>query len=224
MYITIKRLIDIVLSLLAMIVFLPFFIPIAIALKFTGEGYIFYTQDRIGHKNRKFRIFKFATMLKASPGLGSGSITLKNDWRLTPMGGWLRKTKINEIPQIINVLIGNMSVVGPRPQMESDFLKYPADVQARVYNVKPGITSLGAVVFRDEERYFTADITDPHAFYKDVISPFKGRLELWYQENISFSTDFLIVFLTVWVILFKESNLPFTVFKGLPDMPEELRK
>jgi len=223
MYKLFKRLIDILLSILAMIVFLPFFIPLAIGLKLTGEGYIFYYQDRIGYKNKKFRIWKFATMLLASPSLGSGSITLQHDWRLTPMGGFLRKTKINEIPQIINVLIGNMSIVGPRPQMESDFLKYPEEVQAKVYDVKPGITSLAAIVFRDEEKYFHNAIGDPHAFYKRVISPYKGHLELWYQEHLSFKTDVLIVFLTVWVVLFKNSDLPFRVFKGLPTMPQELR-
>ncbi|MCX6224203.1 MAG: sugar transferase [Bacteroidia bacterium] len=223
MYLPLKRLLDILISILAMVLFIPFFIPIAIGLKLTGEGYIFYTQDRIGYKNRKFRIWKFATMLLASPGLGSGSITLKNDWRLTPMGGFLRKTKINEVPQVINVLIGDMSVVGPRPQMEADFLKYPAAVQARVYNVKPGITSLGAIIFRDEEKYFHSGIADPHEFYKNVISPYKGHLELWYQENISLKTDFLIVFLTAWVVLFPKSALPFRMFKGLPEMPKELK-
>ena len=203
--------------------FMPFFIPLAILLKLTGEGYIFYYQDRIGYKNKKFRIWKFATMLKASPGLGTGSITLKNDWRVTPMGGWLRKTKINEVPQIINVFLGDMSIVGPRPQMESDFLKYPKDIQAKILNIKPGITSLSAVVFRDEEKYFALQSDDPHAFYKQVISPYKGQLELWYQDHLSFKTDCLIVFLTSWVILFRNSKIPYKIFKSLPAMPEELR-
>jgi len=219
----IKRLIDIVLSLAAIILFLPFFIPIAIILKLTGEGYVFYFQDRIGYKNKKFRIWKFATMLKASPGLGTGSITIKNDWRLTPMGGWLRKTKINEIPQIMNILLGDMSIVGPRPQMESDFLKYSKQVQLVINNVKPGITGIASIIFRDEEMYYLGNGEDPHEFCARCISPYKGQLELWYQEHASLKTDFLIVFLTAWVIVFKKSKLPFTVFKGLPEKPIELR-
>jgi lipopolysaccharide/colanic/teichoic acid biosynthesis glycosyltransferase len=162
-------------------------------------------------------------MLKASPGLGSGSITLQNDWRLTPLGGFLRKTKINEIPQIINVLLGDMSIVGPRPQMEIDFLKYPEKVQLAIYDVKPGLSGIASIVFRNEEKYFTDKERDPHEFYKIHISPYKGALEIWYQEHLSFKTDFLIVFLTVWVILFKKSNLIFRIFKSLPNMPQELR-
>lgn len=223
MYRIIKRIIDILIAVSASLVFLPLFIPLAILLKLTGEGYVFYSQERIGYKNKRFRIWKFATMLKASPGLGTGSITLKNDWRVTPMGGWLRKTKINEVPQIINVLLGNMSIVGPRPQMESDFLKYPRDVQSKVYNVKPGVTSLAAVVFRDEEKYFSGQNIDPHKFYKLVISPYKGQLELWYQDHLSIKTDCLIIFLTIWVILVKNSQLQYKVFKDLPLLPEELR-
>lgn len=224
MYLFIKRVIDIFIAFVAGLIFLPFFFPLAILLKFTGEGYIFYYQDRVGYKNKKFRIWKFATMLKASPGLSTGSITLKDDWRVTPMGGWLRKTKINELPQIINVLLGDMSIVGPRPQMESDFLKYPKDLQAKVYNVKPGITSISAVVFRDEEKYFAVQSEDPHEFYRRVISPYKGQLELWYQSHLSFKTDCLVIFLTIWVLFFKNSLLHYKVFKDLPVMPEELTK
>jgi lipopolysaccharide/colanic/teichoic acid biosynthesis glycosyltransferase len=223
MYKTVKRLIDILLSIIAMILFLPLFIPIAIGLRLTGEGYIFYHQDRIGYLNKKFRIWKFATMLKASPGLGTGSITVKNDWRLTPMGAFLRKTKLNEIPQVINVFLGSMSIVGPRPQMEVDFLKYPERVRERVNNVKPGITGVASVFFRDEEQYFDGLTEDPHVFCKRVIAPYKGELELWYQDHIGVVNDTLIVFLTVWVILFPQSRLPEKMFKGLPDRPEELR-
>ena len=190
MYKYIKRLIDILLSLIAMLILLPFFIPLAILLKLTGEGYIFYFQDRVGYKNKKFRIWKFATMLLASPGLGSGSITVKNDWRVTPMGGWLRKTKINELPQIVNVFLGDMSLVGPRPQMESDFLKYSPEVQSKINNVQPGVTGIASIVFRDEEKYYANITEDPHVFCKRVISPYKGALELWYQNHLCLSLIF----------------------------------
>jgi len=154
MYKIIKRLGDFISSGIALIILSPFLIPIMIGLKLTGEGYIFYFQKRLGFKNIYFDIYKFATMLKNSPNLGTGSITLKNDPRITPMGGFLRKTKINELPQLINVFIGNMSIVGPRPLMQSDFDAYPKHVQKKVYNVKPGITGIGSLIFRDEECYF----------------------------------------------------------------------
>ena len=222
LYRPLKRLFDIILSFIAMVLFLPFFIPIAIALKLTGEGYIFYFQDRIGHKNKKFKIWKFATMLKASPSLGTGSITVKNDWRLTPLGGFLRKTKINEIPQIMNVFLGSMSIVGPRPQMEVDFLKYPASMRDKINNVKPGITGMAAIFFRDEEQYYRDIQEDPHQFCERVISPYKGALEIWYQDHFGFLTDLKIIFVTAWVIFFPTSQLPDKLFKNLPPRPPEL--
>jgi lipopolysaccharide/colanic/teichoic acid biosynthesis glycosyltransferase len=224
MYKPIKRLIDIILSLIVTLVLLPFFIPLAIALKLTGEGYIFYFQSRMGYKNNKFKIWKFATMLKASPGLGTGSITVKNDWRLTPMGQFLRKTKINELPQIVNILKGDMSIVGPRPLMEVDFKKYPVNVQPVIYNSRPGLTGIASIIFRDEEKYFSTTNMDPHEFDKLHIAPYKGELELWYQKNLSAYTDLMLVFLTAWAIVAPQSELVYTVFKDLPERPEELRK
>ena len=219
MYKIIKRLFDIILSLLAIILFLPFFIPIAIALKLSGEGYIFYLQDRVGYKNQPFRIWKFATMLKASPGLGTGSLTLKNDWRVTPVGKYLRITKINEVPQIINILLGDMSIVGPRPLMKVDFEKFSPEIQAKFYNQKPGLTGIGSIVFRDEEKYISATTIDPHEFDRQFIAPYKGALELWYQDNCSIITDTLIIFLTAAAIFAPHNRLSFKIFKTLPAKP-----
>jgi lipopolysaccharide/colanic/teichoic acid biosynthesis glycosyltransferase len=224
MYKIVKRLIDILLSNIGIIILLPFFIPLAIGLKLTGEGYIFYFQSRMGYKNNKFQIWKFATMLKASPGLGTGSITVKNDWRLTPMGKFLRKTKINELPQIVNILKGDMSIVGPRPLMEVDFLKYPSNVQPVIYNSRPGLTGIASIVFRDEEKYFANTDMDPHEFDKLHIAPYKGELELWYQKNLSAYTDLMLVSLTAWAIVAPQSELVYKVFRDLPERPEELRK
>jgi lipopolysaccharide/colanic/teichoic acid biosynthesis glycosyltransferase len=210
---------DVFLSLTAIILILPFFFPLAIALKLTGEGYIFYLQDRIGYKNHTFRIWKFATMLKASPGLGTGSLTLKNDWRVTPVGKYLRITKINEVPQIINILLGNMSIVGPRPLMKVDFEKFSPEIQAKFFNLKPGLTGIGSIVFRDEEKYISASSMDPHEFDRQFIAPYKGELELWYQQHCSFVTDSLIIFLTVATIISPENKLAFKVFKDLPVKP-----
>ena len=155
--------------------------------------------------------------------MGTGSLTLRNDPRVLPVGKYLRKTKINELPQIINVLIGNMSIVGPRPLMEVDFMKFPEHIRHKIYNSKPGITGIGSIIFRDEEKWISNAGIDPHEYDKMVIAPYKGALELWYLENMSFLTDLKLVFCTAWVVFFPESNLPYKIFKGLPDKPESLR-
>ncbi len=218
-----KRLIDIVASLLLLTILSPLLIPIVIGLLLTGEHYVFYTQPRVGYHNKHFRILKFATMLKNSPNLGTGSITVRNDPRILPMGKFLRTTKINELPQILNVLIGNMTLVGPRPQMISDFTKFPADIQTVIYNVKPGITGIGSIVFRDEEKWMTGSKEEVHAFYKQHIAPYKGALEVWYQKNLTAYTDLMIIFLTIWVLISPETQLMYKVFKDLPSLPDELK-
>lgn len=218
----IKGIADSLLALIALILLLPLLLPVTIILLLTGEHSVIYRQVRIGYKNNSFRIWKFATMRKGSSKMGTGSLTLRNDSRVLPVGKYLRMTKINELPQIINVLIGNMSIVGPRPLMEVDFLKFPAHVQKRIYNVKPGITGIGSIIFRDEEKWISNADIDPHEYDKKVIAPYKGELELWYQENQSFLTDAKLVFCTVWVILFPHTQMPYKIFKGLPEKPESL--
>lgn len=217
-----KRLLDIISALFLLTILSPLLIPIVIGLLLTGEHYVFYTQPRVGYKNKHFRIIKFATMLKNSPNLGTGSITVRNDPRILPMGHFLRKTKINELPQILNVLIGTMTLVGPRPQMDSDFEKFPDDIREQIYNVKPGITGIGSIVFRDEEKWMSGNPEEVHAFYKEHIAPYKGALEVWYQNNLSLHTDVMILFLTLWVIVSPESDLLYNVFKTLPPKPQEL--
>ncbi len=217
-----KRLIDFILALIALIILLPFLIPVSILLFLTGEHEILYLQKRVGYKNNYFKIWKYATMMKNSANIGTGSLTVRNDPRVTPIGKFLRKTKVNELPQLINVLIGNMSIVGARPQMEVDFLKFSEHVQKVIYNTKPGITGIGSIIFRDEEKWISNSQEDPHEFYKKYIAPYKGELETWYQKNISFLTDFKLIFCTVWVIIFSESELPFKIFKELPNKPKDL--
>ena len=215
-YLAIKRFFDVVLSVIVIIILSPLLIPIIIGLKLTGEGYIFYYQKRIGYRNKYFNIIKFATMLKNSPNIGTGLITLRNDPRVTPMGGFLRKTKINELPQVFNVLLGDMSIVGPRPLVDKTFNAYPEDIRYKVYNCKPGITGIGSVVFRDEEELMSKTKLPPAEFYEKQIAPYKGELELWYQQKQSFWVDLMIMFLTGWVVLFPKSQLMYKVFKDLP--------
>lgn len=213
---------DIILALFATLVLSPLLIPVMLILWLTGEHYIFYGQNRIGFKNRTFKIWKFATMLKASPSLGTGSITVRNDPRVLPIGRFLRKTKINELPQVFNILLGDMSVVGPRPLMKMDFEKYSEDIQSVIYSTRPGLTGIASIIFRDEEQHFTHTGIDHHEYNRKYIAPYKGTLELWYQNHLSFWTDFRIVFLTAWVIISPKSKLTYKFFTDLPAKPGNL--
>jgi lipopolysaccharide/colanic/teichoic acid biosynthesis glycosyltransferase len=214
MYKFFKRLIDLLIATIALVVLSPILIPSIIILLLTGEHKVFYLQKRIGYKNKTFNIWKFATMLKNSPNMGTGEITLRNDPRVTKFGNILRITKLNELPQIINVFKGDMSIVGPRPLMEVSFKLYPEEVQKVIYNSKPGMTGIGSLIFRDEEK-IVSDAQDPKAMYA-TIYPYKGALELWYQKNASLYTDFMIIFLTAWSILFPNNQLTHKAFKELP--------
>jgi lipopolysaccharide/colanic/teichoic acid biosynthesis glycosyltransferase len=214
LYTLIKRFTDILIAGLALIILSPILIISILILLLTGEHEVFYFQKRIGYKNKTFYIWKFATMLKNSPQIGTGHITLRNDPRVTWFGKFLRITKINELPQIINVFKGDMTIVGPRPLMETGFNLYSEEIKNKIYNVKPGITGIGSLIFRDEEKMISAS-DDPIATYH-AISPFKGALEMWYQKNASLQTDFMIIFLTAWSILFPNNTLQNRVFKDLP--------
>ena len=217
MYLFLKRILDIVISLIALTILLPLFVPIIIILRFTAEGEVFYFQERIGINNSRFQIWKFATMLKNSMNIGTGSITLKNDPRVTGIGKFLRKTKINELPQIINILKGDISLVGPRPLVTKTFSAYSEEIQTKIYNVKPGLTGIGSIIFRDEETLISSvKDEDPHEFYKRVIAPYKGALEMWYQKHRSFVLDLKLIFITAWVIIFPESKIYYSLFKDLP--------
>ena len=219
MYNISKRIFDILASGISILILSPLLIPVIIGLSLTGEGYVWYKQERLGYRNKPFLIWKFATMLKNSANMPGGYITVKKDPRLTPMGGFLRKSKINELPQLFNIFFGRMSVVGPRPVMKVSFEAYPDHIQKVIYNVKPGLTGIGSIIFRDEESLIT-DIKnnggDVWEFYKGKIYPFKGELEIWYQNHKSFILDIKLIFLTAWVVLFPISKLYERWFKDLP--------
>jgi lipopolysaccharide/colanic/teichoic acid biosynthesis glycosyltransferase len=185
----------------------------------TGEGDIFYKQERVGYKNKPFLIWKFATMLRDSANMPGGIMTTKRDPRITPMGGFLRKSKINELPQLFNIFFGRMSVVGPRPVMRVSFEAYPDEVQKVIYNVMPGLTGIGSIIFRDEEELISEvknNDGDLWEFYKGKIYPFKGELEIWYQNHKSFLLDMKLIFLTAWVIFAPKSKIYENWFRDLP--------
>lgn len=216
MYKFVKRFLDIIFSLIALIILLPLFIPVIIILLLTGEHEVFYRQERVGYNNSIFRIWKFATMQKNSPNMGSKDLTMRNDSRVTPFGRFLRRSKINELPQLINIFTGDMSFTGPRPLMKSGFERYSEEMKGKVYKVKPGLTGLGSIVFRDEELIITRSNLPPHECYEKLILPKKGALEVWYQQHLTFFTDLMILFLTGWYIFFPHSKLVYRVFPSLP--------
>lgn len=216
MYLISKRIMDVFLSFLAIVILSPVLFLIVLILKFTGEGEVFYLQDRVGYKNKMFSIYKFVTMIKNSPNLGNGDVTLRNDPRVTYVGKFLRKTKLNELPQLFNILNGDISIIGPRPLMFAGFNRYSSYFQKNIYNIKPGLTGIGSIVFRDEEKILTESKLSPIDCYKNIILPFKGELELWYQDNRSFILDLQLIFLTAWTILSPENRLYEKWFKNLP--------
>ena len=220
-----KRACDVVLSGIGILVLSPLLVPVMIVLKCTGEHYVFYGQTRIGRGNTHFKIWKFATMLRNSPNMAGGLHTTERDPRILPMGNFLRKTKINEIPQIFNIFLGDMSIIGPRPLVDKTFNPYPPEVKARIYSVRPGLSGIGSVVFRGEEQLLSrvhAAGGSMEVFYAEKIAPYKGALELWYLDHFGLWTDVMLVFLTAWVVVFPQSGLVRKVFKDLPSVPEGL--
>lgn len=216
-----QRLLDIALSGLGLLVLSPLLVPIAIALRLTGEGEVFFIQQRVGRGGQPFGLYKFATMLKNSPNLGTGTVTVKNDPRVLPLGRFLRKTKINELPQLLNIFKGDMSIIGPRPQTRRCFDAFPARSQAEIIKVRPGLSGIGSIVFRDEEELMHAS-KEPERFYDQVIMPYKGALEEWYVAHQGLWTYLAAIFVTAWVVLFPESRLAWRVFPQLPAVPAEL--
>ena len=190
-------------------------------LRVTGEGEIFFPQNRVGRGGKHFKLYKFATMLKDSPNMGTGTVTVKNDPRVLPIGGFLRKTKINELPQLINIFKGDMSVIGPRPQTQRCFDAFPESAQNDITKVRPGLSGIGSVVFRSEEDMMHAN-AEPDRLYDDVIMPYKGKLESWYVRNNSVWNYLLLIALTILVIPTRSTRLIFQCYTSLPRPPEEL--
>lgn len=219
-----KRLFDLLISGAILLIFsLPLAIIIVI-LKLTGEREVFYYQDRVGFGGRIIQVTKFATMVKDSPNIGAQDITLQNDPRVLPVGRLLRKTKLNEFPQFWDVCIGKLALVGWRPLMPKGFTDYPKSVQHEIVKVKPGLTGIGSLFFRDEEAIIAraqAEGRDLRACYRDDIMPFKGALEVWYVANGDLLTDFKILVATAVAVL-RPSWKGYTYwFKNLP-VPESL--
>lgn len=216
-----QRLLDVLFSGTALALLSPLLVPIAIILRFSGEGEVFFRQNRVGRGGGHFSLLKFATMLKNSPNMGTGTVTLKDDPRVLPVGRFLRKTKINELPQLLNILLGDMSLIGPRPQTQRCFDAFPDASQCAITTVRPGLSGIGSIVFRGEEDMMHA-ANDPDRFYDHVIMPYKGKLEEWYVRNQSVTTYLLLILLTVWVVLIPRSGIVWRIFPDLPRPPEDI--
>lgn len=218
-----QRFFDLILAVTAMLIISPLFLLVILILRFTGEGEIFFTQPRVGRFKKTIKIFKFATMMKNSPNMGTGTVTLKNDPRVLPFGRFLRKSKINELPQLINIITGDMSVIGPRPQTERCFQAFPKKSQDAIACVRPGLSGVGSIFFRNEENMLH-DAENADRFYNEVIMPFKGELEEWYVQNQSATLYFKLILATLKALFSRKSAKEILNFDKKLKAPAELNK
>lgn len=201
-------------SFIALLVLTPLLLPVLIVLRVTGEGAVFFRQERLGLDGKPFRIWKLVTMRRDSPL--SGTITARDDPRILPMGRVLRNTKLNELPQLINILVGEMSWVGPRPLTTEAYSFYPDKLKPLVWKSKPGLTGIGSIAFRNEEELLATSGKDRHACYREDIMPLKGALEVWYLTHKSLRNDLLILLQTAIVVVRPTSRSYECWFKDLP--------
>lgn len=217
------RFFDLLFSVSAILFLLPLMLPIMILLKLTGEHDIFYRQMRIGRGGRPFYVLKFATMLRNSPNLAGGLITAPKDPRLLPIGSFLRKTKVNELPQLLNIFMGDMSIIGYRPFAEAHYKLYSKEVKESIGKIRPGLSGIGSIIFKDEEEILHI-VEDREYFHDKVITPYKGQLEMWYVEHQNLNNYFMLIFFTIWAFIRPKRKAIYNIFKDLPHCPSELEK
>mgnify|MGYP006286504277 FL=1 len=215
------RFFDILLSFIAILILLPLFVLISLILLLTGEHAVFYLQERIGRKEKPFRVVKFVTMVRISENMKGGLVTQKNDTRVLPVGRFLRKTKINELPQLFNVFIGQMSFVGPRPQAPQHYSLYNEKQREAISKQRPGITGIGSIIFRNEEKLLENSGMDHSEFHDKVITPYKGDLEIWYSCHKSLGLYLKILFWT-FIVIFFNTNKWKNGFRDIPAPPQKL--
>ncbi len=213
MYNIFKRLLDIIISFSVLFFLSPLILLLTLILIFTGEHEAFFSQERVGYKNKKFKLYKFVTMKNCDNYNPDMEFSKSNYSRITPIGKFLRYTKLNELPQFLNVLKGDMSLVGPRPLIPISFEMYSDDVKNKIYFIKPGLTGVGSIFFRDEAKLFKNSNVNMKEFYKKNIIPYKGTLEMWYFENKCFGLDLIILILTACVILFPKLNFYYKILE-----------
>lgn len=215
-----QRLFDIFVAIVALLRLPPLLFFVALYLRFSGEAKIFNRQERIGYKSEKFRIFKFATMVKNSPNIGAGTLTMVNGPRCLPLGKVWRKTKFNELPQLLNILFGDLGLVGSRPLVPEGESHYVEKKSEITQSVRSDVTGIGSLVFRDEEALY-AHRSDAHDFYKKIISPYKFNVEEWYIEHQTFFLDVKIMLLTAVAIVWP-NFFSWSFFRDLPRIPKDM--
>ena len=196
----IKRLFDFFGSLCGLIVLLPFLLLIALCIKFDSKGPVFFRQLRVGLNGNLFRIHKFRTMMVNSES--SGSLTVGNDTRITKSGQFLRKSKLDELPQLLDIVLGKMSLVGPRPEVKEFIDEYPEKVRKEVLSVRPGITDLASIEMIDENEII-ARYDNPRQAYIEIILPIKQKYYVDYVQSQSLWLDIKIIFMTFKKIIFR---------------------
>jgi lipopolysaccharide/colanic/teichoic acid biosynthesis glycosyltransferase len=194
----IKRIFDLFVSIVGLLFLSPFFFAIAVLIKCDSKGHVFFRQERVGQYGTLFKIFKFRTMT-ASDNLNLIQITVGNDPRITRVGYFLRKYKIDELPQLIDVFLGRMSLVGPRPEMPLFVKRYPHNLKSIVLSVKPGITDNASIEFKAESEILARSI-NPEREYIEKIIPIKLDFSLKYVANRSFFGDIIIILKTIKVL------------------------
>ncbi len=200
-----KRLLDVVSSLVGLIILSPLFLILALIIAVTSPGGVFFRGVRVGQNGKPFRIFKFRSMIKDAEGKGKWNVG-DNDDRITPIGHFLRNTKLDELPQLINVLIGDMSLVGPRPELQV-YVDIYTDTEKPILDLKPGITDWASITNFDQFEVFTK-AKDPDEAYLKYIRPLKLQLQLYYRENNSFISDLKIIFWTIYKVISRTEKLP----------------
>ena len=195
---TIKRIIETLASVIMVIVLSPILLAVALAVKITSPGGLFYKQKRVGLGGREFDIIKFRTMQEGADRCGP-AVTASGDPRITPIGVFLRKSKLDEVPQLFNVIRGDMSLVGPRPQVPKFVNHFDARYKELVLSVRPGVTGPTSLCFRNEEQML-AHVDNQEAYYIARILPMKLEMDAWYVCNRSMATDAAIIGVTVWLL------------------------
>jgi lipopolysaccharide/colanic/teichoic acid biosynthesis glycosyltransferase len=215
------RLLDIFFAIMGFIFLGIFMIGATVILVFTGEHKVLYRQKRVGLGGKDFNLIKFATMYEDSPNMDGGLITAVHDPRVLPFGRFLRRTKVNELPQLFNILKGDMSFVGPRPQTRQHYSLFSDEQKKVIDAVGPGLTGVGSLFFRNEEQLLH-DCGKSHEYFHDVvITPYKGDLEVWYSERKSVWLYLKIIYITAATIVNRKLNV-LQYFPGLPTPPDEL--
>lgn len=212
-----KRLFDILASGFGLILLSPVFLIMSIVITLDSPGGVFFRGPRVGKNGKVFRIFKFRSMVKDCEGKGKWNVG-DNDNRITKTGHFLRKTKLDEIPQLINVFLGNMSFVGPRPELQI-YVDMYTDEEKKILDLKPGITDYASMVNIAQFETFTKAV-DPDEAYLKYIRPLKIKLQLYYREHHSFFGDIRIIFWTIYKVLTHSNKLP----KEINSIVEEHKK